>query len=176
MRPRFDRLSPTGRGVRTSAMRVFKSIFGLMLTLAAAAPAMAVSDSADAPHVHVQFIVPASTFNSRAGGGRRALFQNRPRLAHLLEERRRRGRASAAEVDAAGRHFGRTAGVSGAKAAAAGAVDGLRLRKTKCFSPSISRLRRRQNPAGPFCTPKSPGWFARRAAFPERLSSKSPAE
>jgi thiol:disulfide interchange protein/DsbC/DsbD-like thiol-disulfide interchange protein len=42
-------------------MRLFKSIAGLLLLPTAAIPAHAVSNSADAPHVHVQLVVPAST-------------------------------------------------------------------------------------------------------------------
>jgi thiol:disulfide interchange protein/DsbC/DsbD-like thiol-disulfide interchange protein len=44
-------------------MRLFRSIFALMLALAASLPARAVSASADAPHVHVQLVVPVSAFN-----------------------------------------------------------------------------------------------------------------
>jgi thiol:disulfide interchange protein DsbD len=44
-------------------MRIFRSIFALTLLLAAGLPARAVSASADAPHVHVQLVVPASAFN-----------------------------------------------------------------------------------------------------------------
>jgi thiol:disulfide interchange protein DsbD len=42
-------------------MRLFASIVALPMLLAAAIPAHAVSSSADAPHVHVQLVVPAST-------------------------------------------------------------------------------------------------------------------
>jgi thiol:disulfide interchange protein DsbD len=44
-------------------MHLFRSIFALMLALPAGLPARAVSASADAPHVHVQLVVPASAFN-----------------------------------------------------------------------------------------------------------------
>jgi len=44
-------------------MRIFRSIFALTLMLAAGLPARAVSATADAPHVHVQLVVPASAFN-----------------------------------------------------------------------------------------------------------------
>jgi thiol:disulfide interchange protein/DsbC/DsbD-like thiol-disulfide interchange protein len=42
-------------------MRLFTSIAALPLLLAAGQPAQAVSNSADAPHVHVQLVVPASS-------------------------------------------------------------------------------------------------------------------
>ncbi len=42
-------------------MRFRSSIFAVLATLAAGLPALAVSNSADAPHVHVQLVVPAST-------------------------------------------------------------------------------------------------------------------
>ena len=44
-------------------MRLFRSIFALTLMLAAGLAARAVSATADAPHVHVQLVVPASAFN-----------------------------------------------------------------------------------------------------------------
>lgn len=44
-------------------MRLCRPIFALPLLLAAALPAGAVSSSADAPHVHVQLVVPASAMN-----------------------------------------------------------------------------------------------------------------
>jgi thiol:disulfide interchange protein len=44
-------------------MRLFPSIFVMPLLLAATLPVQATTDSADAPHVHVQLVVPASTFN-----------------------------------------------------------------------------------------------------------------
>ncbi|MGD0632348.1 MAG: protein-disulfide reductase DsbD domain-containing protein [Terracidiphilus sp.] len=44
-------------------MRLFRSIFALTLMLAAGLPARAVSATADAPHVHVQLVVPASAFS-----------------------------------------------------------------------------------------------------------------
>jgi thiol:disulfide interchange protein DsbD len=44
-------------------MRLLRSIFVLTLLLAAGLVARAVSSSADAPHVHVQLVVPASAFN-----------------------------------------------------------------------------------------------------------------
>ena len=42
-----------------AAMRHFRLIFGLMLLLAAALPAQAASNSADAPHLYVQLVAPA---------------------------------------------------------------------------------------------------------------------
>jgi thiol:disulfide interchange protein DsbD len=42
-------------------MRFRTSILAVLTTLAAGLPALAVSNSADAPHVHVQLVVPAST-------------------------------------------------------------------------------------------------------------------
>jgi thiol:disulfide interchange protein/DsbC/DsbD-like thiol-disulfide interchange protein len=45
-------------------MRLFTSIAALLLLSTAAIPAHAVSYSADAPHVHVQLIVPASTLTA----------------------------------------------------------------------------------------------------------------
>jgi thiol:disulfide interchange protein DsbD len=44
-------------------MRLFRSIFALTFMLAAGLPARAVSATADAPHVHVQLVVPASAFS-----------------------------------------------------------------------------------------------------------------
>jgi thiol:disulfide interchange protein DsbD len=44
-------------------MRFFPSIAVLPFLLVAGVPARAVSNSADAPHVHVQLVVPASRFN-----------------------------------------------------------------------------------------------------------------
>jgi len=52
-----------GCGPRMTAMRFFRSIFVLPFLLAAALPARAVSNAADAPHVHVQLVVPASGIN-----------------------------------------------------------------------------------------------------------------
>src|SRR5580704_12124701 len=46
-------------------MRLFASIAALPFLLAAVVPAHAVSNSADAPHVHVQFVVPASALSPR---------------------------------------------------------------------------------------------------------------
>jgi thiol:disulfide interchange protein len=63
LRLSFGRLSPTGRSPRTSFMRIHPSIFVLPLLLAPGLPARATSDSAIAPHVHVQLVVPASDFN-----------------------------------------------------------------------------------------------------------------
>jgi thiol:disulfide interchange protein DsbD len=40
-------------------MRILRLIFACLLSLSAVAPALAVSDSADAPHVHVRLVVPA---------------------------------------------------------------------------------------------------------------------
>ena len=40
-------------------MRVFRLIFACLLSLSAVVPALAVPDSADAPHVHVRLVVPA---------------------------------------------------------------------------------------------------------------------
>ncbi len=47
-------------------MRLSASIFALPLLLAAVPPAQAVSNSADAPHVHVQLVVPESGFKPGA--------------------------------------------------------------------------------------------------------------
>jgi thiol:disulfide interchange protein DsbD len=44
-------------------MRLLRSIFALTLILAAGLTARAASATADAPHVHVQLVVPASAFN-----------------------------------------------------------------------------------------------------------------
>jgi thiol:disulfide interchange protein DsbD len=44
-------------------MRFFPTILVLPLSLIAGLPAQATTDSADAPHVHVQLVVPASSFN-----------------------------------------------------------------------------------------------------------------
>ena len=40
-------------------MRIFRLIFAFLVTLWVVVPASAVSDSADAPHVHVRLVVPA---------------------------------------------------------------------------------------------------------------------
>ena len=47
--------------IADSLMRFRTSILAVLTTLAAGLPALAVSNSADAPHVHVQLVVPAST-------------------------------------------------------------------------------------------------------------------
>jgi thiol:disulfide interchange protein/DsbC/DsbD-like thiol-disulfide interchange protein len=52
-----------GCGPGMTPMRLFRSIFLLPFLLAAVLPARAVSNAADAPHVHVQLVVPASGIN-----------------------------------------------------------------------------------------------------------------
>jgi len=54
-------------------MRLLRSIFALTLMLATGLGAGAVSNSADAPHVHVQLVVPASAF-SRGDAADAALY------------------------------------------------------------------------------------------------------
>jgi thiol:disulfide interchange protein len=44
-------------------MRLMQLILALLVPLSAGLPAFAASNAADAPHVHVQFVVPSSTFS-----------------------------------------------------------------------------------------------------------------
>ena len=96
-----------------------------------------------APHLHVELLVPgkrrsipAATSDERG----RPLLQAGAGLACLLAESGRLGRAAANQVDAAERCHRRSAGVSGARAPAAGSADGLRLRERSAVSRSAFDL------------------------------------
>ena len=111
-------------------------------------PARAVSSSADAPHVRVQLVVPGDNlYQQRQAERRGALLQAGARLAHLLEESGRRGRAAAYSVDAASRDYRRADAVSRAQALAARAADGLWLRERSSLSAQAARSERREGRA-----------------------------
>ena len=59
-------------------MRFFPTILVLPLSLVAGLPAHATTDSADAPHVHVQLVVPASSFNRGEGADAGLYFRIDP--------------------------------------------------------------------------------------------------
>src|SRR5580658_508968 len=71
-------MSPTVRGICFRHMRILRSIFGVFLALSTCLPAIAVSNSADAPHVHVQLVVPASGFNRGAAADAGLYFKIDP--------------------------------------------------------------------------------------------------
>jgi thiol:disulfide interchange protein len=71
-------MSPIVRSICFRHMRILRSIFGVFLALAAGLPALAVSNSADAPHVHVQLLVPASALNRDAAADAGLYFKIDP--------------------------------------------------------------------------------------------------
>jgi thiol:disulfide interchange protein len=65
-------------GSRFRQMRILRSVFGVFLALFTCLPAIAVSNSADAPHVHVQLVVPASGLNRGAAADAGLYFKIDP--------------------------------------------------------------------------------------------------
>jgi thiol:disulfide interchange protein DsbD len=78
LRLSFAKLSQTGRSLSFQNMRAFRLIFALIFLLAAGLPALAVSNSADGPHVHVQLVVPASAINRGASADAGLYFKIDP--------------------------------------------------------------------------------------------------